>query len=98
MKLALSKSAGQAIHSLVEPRLMAKNRILIVEDDASVRRVRPVQDFGVPVYAHRHITHPARVLLSPRTRQPADLTATRLRAAAAIAVTLLIAFGAGAAM
>ena len=64
----------------------------------AVRIRHPVQDFGRPVPGHRHVTRPAQVLLSPRSRDRADLTATRLRIATVIAMMLLSAFAAGAAM
>ena len=64
----------------------------------AVRIRHPVQDFGVPVLAHRHVTRPAEVLLSPRSRDRAGLTATRLRVAAVIAMMMLSAFAAGASM
>src|SRR5687768_7477011 len=64
----------------------------------AVRMRHPVEDFGVPVFAHRHVTRPEQVLLSPRTIERANLTAARLRVAAAVAVFLLLAFGTGAGM
>jgi hypothetical protein len=69
---------------------MAQNRIVIVEEEVSVRRTYLIK--------HRHVTRPAQVLLSPRARDRADLTVTRLRIGTVIAMMLLSAFAAGASM
>ncbi|MGQ0562780.1 MAG: response regulator [Gemmatimonadota bacterium] len=61
-------------------------------------RVRvPRQDSGVPVIAHRHVTRPARVTLSPRRRTTERFT-HKLRVAAAVLMMLALAFLAGAAI
>jgi DNA-binding response OmpR family regulator len=64
----------------------------------AVRARPPVQDFGPPVFVHKHFSRPVRILLSPRASRPEDRTAERLRFAVAIVIILAAAFSAGAAI